>query len=88
MQTAMQNHIQWLYDNQLELNIPIEVIEDAKDRLEMEKQQIGDAIIEELKEWGAPYLFEESSMNSWAEKRMKYITETYRSKGSDEIKTY
>jgi hypothetical protein len=29
-----------------------------------------DEIIEELKQWGAPMIFEESSENSWAEKRM------------------
>lgn len=40
MQTAMKSHLQWLYDNQLDFNIPLEVIEDAEDRLEMEKQQI------------------------------------------------
>lgn len=31
-----------------------------------------DEIVSELKEWGAPYLFEESTQNNWAEERMRY----------------
>lgn len=68
MQTAMKEHIQWLYDNQLELNIPIEAIEDAENRLEMEKQQIIDA----AERWKG---------TDFAE---KYYAETYGSKGSDD----
>lgn len=53
-----------------------EMFEEIKQAKRMEKEQIGNAILEELEEWGAPYLFEESTMNDWAEKRIKYITET------------
>lgn len=32
-----------------------------------------DNIVSELsKEWGAPYLFEETTQNDWAEKRMEF----------------
>ena len=40
MKTAMQEHIEWLKENQLYFNIPIEVIENAEDSLVKEKEQI------------------------------------------------
>ena len=43
MKTAMQEHIEWLKENQLYFNIPIEVIENAEDLLEKEKEQIIEA---------------------------------------------
>lgn len=43
MKTAMTEHIEWLEENQLYFGIPIEVIDNAKDSLEKEKEQIIDA---------------------------------------------
>jgi len=40
----MQEHIEWLKENQLYFNIPIEVIENAEDLLEKEKEQIMAAV--------------------------------------------
>jgi hypothetical protein len=79
MQTAMKSHIQWLYDNQLELNIPIEVIEDAEDKLEMEKQQIIDAY--------DAGLFDGTMDDVNDRMHKQYYNETYGSKGSDKTKT-
>jgi hypothetical protein len=43
MKTAMQEHFEWLQENQLYFDIPIEAIDNAEDLLEKEKQQIIDA---------------------------------------------
>jgi hypothetical protein len=40
MKTAMQEHFEWLEENQLELDIPIEAIDNAEDLIYKEKQQI------------------------------------------------
>ena len=39
----MQEHFEWLQENQLYFGIPIEAIDNAEDLLEKEKQQIIDA---------------------------------------------
>jgi hypothetical protein len=44
MKTAMQEHFEWLQDNQLYFGIPIEAIDNAEDLLEKEKEQIIEAI--------------------------------------------
>jgi hypothetical protein len=43
MKTAMQEHFEWLQENQLYFGIPIEAIDNAEDLLEKEKEQIKDA---------------------------------------------
>jgi hypothetical protein len=43
MKTAMQEHFEWLQENQLYFGIPIEAIDNAEDLLEKEKEQIIDA---------------------------------------------
>jgi hypothetical protein len=40
MKTAMQEHFEWLQENQLYFGIPIEAIDNAEDLLEKEKEQI------------------------------------------------
>jgi hypothetical protein len=40
MITAMQEHFEWLQENQLYFGIPIEAIDNAEDLLEKEKEQI------------------------------------------------
>jgi hypothetical protein len=40
MKTAMQEHFEWLQDNQLYFGIPIEAIDNAEYLLEKEKEQI------------------------------------------------
>jgi len=40
MKTAMQEHFEWLQENQLYFGIPIEAIDNAEDLLEKEKKQI------------------------------------------------
>jgi len=40
MKTAMQEHFEWLEENQLELDIPIAAIDNAEDLIYKEKQQI------------------------------------------------
>ena len=47
-QTAMQQHIAWLLKHQLTLDIPMEVIEDAEYRLEVEQQQIIDTYVAQM----------------------------------------
>ena len=42
MKTAMQEHFEWLQENQLELGIPIEAIDNAEDSIYKEKKQIID----------------------------------------------
>jgi hypothetical protein len=44
MNTAMQEHFEWLQENQLYFGIPIEAIDNAEDLLEKEKEQIIEAI--------------------------------------------
>jgi hypothetical protein len=44
MKTAMQEHFEWLQENQLYFGIPIEAIDNAEDLLEKEKEQIIEAI--------------------------------------------
>jgi len=39
----MQEHFEWLQENQLYFGIPIEAIDNAEDLLEKEKEQIIDA---------------------------------------------
>jgi hypothetical protein len=43
MKTAMQEHFEWLQENQLYFGIPIEAIDNAEDLLEKEKEQIMNA---------------------------------------------
>jgi len=43
MKTAMQEHFEWLQENQLYFGIPIEAIDNAEDLLEKEKEQIIEA---------------------------------------------
>jgi hypothetical protein len=43
MKTAMQEHFEWLQENQLYFGIPIEAIDNAEDLLEKEKQQLEEA---------------------------------------------
>ena len=43
MKTAMQEHFEWLEENQLELDIPIAAIDNAEDLIYKEKQQIIEA---------------------------------------------
>ena len=43
MNTAMQEHFEWLQENQLYFGIPIEAIDNAEDLLEKEKEQIMNA---------------------------------------------
>ena len=43
MKTAMQEHFEWLQENQLYFGIPIEAIDNAEDFLEKEKEQIVNA---------------------------------------------
>jgi hypothetical protein len=43
MKTAMQEHFEWLQENQLYFGIPIEAIDNAEDLLEKEKEQIVNA---------------------------------------------
>jgi hypothetical protein len=43
MKTAMQEHFEWLQENQLYFGIPIEAIDNAEDLLQKEKEQIIDA---------------------------------------------
>ena len=45
MKTAMQEHFEWLQENQLYFGIPIEAIDNAEDLLEKEKKQIIEAWI-------------------------------------------
>ncbi len=40
----MQEHFEWLQENQLYFGIPIEAIDNAEDLLEKEKEQIIEAI--------------------------------------------
>jgi hypothetical protein len=44
MKTAMQEHFEWLQENQLYFGIPIEAIDNAEDLLQKEKEQIIEAI--------------------------------------------
>ena len=46
MKTAMQEHFEWLQENQLYFGIPIEAIDNAEDLLEKEKEQIIQARID------------------------------------------
>jgi hypothetical protein len=45
MKTAMEEHFEWLQENQLYFGIPIEAIDNAEDLLEKEKEQIIQAYI-------------------------------------------
>lgn len=55
----MQEHIEWLKENQLYFNIPIEVIENAEDSLEKEKEQIRLAFFRDGHEYWDNITFEE-----------------------------
>ena len=69
MKTAMQEHIDWLEENQLYFGIPIEAIENAQDLLQKEKEQIMDFFLK-------GYSIGESDLNPKSEFE-KYYNQTY-----------
>jgi len=72
MKTAMQEHFEWLQENQLYFGIPIEAIDNAEDLLEKEKEQIINAYNQNIT--GFDKLEQEEIGLNWAE---DYYNQTY-----------
>jgi hypothetical protein len=70
MKTAMQEHFEWLQENQLYFGIPIEAIDNAEDLLEKEKEQIIKSHID-----GFDYIVAEFKKQEYAE---EYFNKTYK----------
>jgi hypothetical protein len=70
MKTAMQEHFEWLQENQLYFGIPIEAIDNAEDLLEKEKEQIIDANISGME-------FIPVDPNKYQQDAEKYYNQTY-----------
>ena len=70
MKTAMQEHFEWLQENQLYFGIPIEAIDNAEDLLEKEKEQIKKAF-----EFGVA-----DAYNFIEDEAEQYYKETYEKK--------
>jgi hypothetical protein len=77
MKTAMQEHFEWLQDNQLYFGIPIEAIDNAEDLLEKEKEQIMNAYCDGAK--GGANGNKGQHENGWVSIQMKenYYKQTY-----------
>ncbi len=75
MKTAMQEHFEWLQENQLYFGIPIEAIDNAEDLLEKEKEQIINAYNQNIT--GFDKLEQEEIGLNWAE---DYYNQTYNQK--------
>jgi hypothetical protein len=69
MKTAMQEHFEWLQENQLYFGIPIEAIDNAEDLLEKEKEQIIQAHID-----GFDHIVVDFKKQEYAE---QYYNQTY-----------
>jgi hypothetical protein len=69
MKTAMQEHFEWLQENQLYFGIPIEAIDNAEDLLEKEKEQIIKAHID-----GFDHIVVDFKKQEYAE---QYYNQTY-----------
>ena len=72
MKTAMQEHFEWLQENQLYFGIPIEAIDNAEDLLEKEKEQIIKAHID-----GFDHIVVDFKKQEYAE---QYYNQTYNQK--------
>ena len=70
MKSAMQEHFEWLQENQLYFGIPIEAIDNAEDLLEKEKEQIIDANISGME-------FIPVDPNKYQQDAEKYYNQTY-----------
>ena len=66
----MQEHFEWLQENQLYFGIPIEAIDNAEDLLEKEKEQIIDANISGME-------FIPVDPNKYQQDAEKYYNQTY-----------
>jgi len=77
MKTAMQEHFEWLQENQLYFGIPIEAIDNAENLLEKEKEQIMNAYCDGAK--GGANGNKGQHKNGWVSIQMKenYYNQTY-----------
>jgi hypothetical protein len=69
MKTAMQEHFEWLQENQLYFGIPIEAIDNAEDLFQKEKEQIIEAHID-----GFDHIVVDFKKQEYAE---QYYNQTY-----------
>ena len=66
----MQEHFEWLQENQLYFGIPIEAIDNAEDLLEKEKEQLMDTFKNGLLDaW--------NNGNKWDYDEAEYYNQTY-----------